>query len=206
MATKYDFPITKKEAILATYEEKKALFEATRKAVKQEDTTRGLYTLEPPRTEIIKYPSFSGLPSEDYLKFKDTMEQRFKDNKVKRREQVSKLRECLKGQALGRVPDGVIDISEAFRRLNEAFGNPSKVMGFNIKALEDLGMLPPEKGTNGQYNYGNQIEWYLKLEVILSKILELSKRSSKLAHEAFSSATYRKLWARFPTSHIQKVC
>ena len=55
MATKYDFPNTKKEAILATYEEKKALFEATKKAVKQEDIARGLYTLEPPRTEIIKY-------------------------------------------------------------------------------------------------------------------------------------------------------
>ena len=44
-----------------------------------------------------------------------------------------------------------------------------------------------------------------KLEVILNKILDLSSRSSKLAHEAFSSATYRKLWARFPTNHIQKL-
>ena len=205
MATKYDFPATKKDAIFETYEEKKTLFEETRKSIKEEDTVRGLYTLEPPRSEIIKYPLFSGLPSEDYLKFKDTMEQRFRDNKVKRREQVSKLRECLKGQALGRVPDGVLDITEAFRRLNEAFGNPSKVMGHNLKLLDDLGMLPPEKVNGSQFNYAKQIEWYLKLEVILNKILELSKRSSKLAHEAFSSATYRKIWAKFPTCLIQKL-
>ena len=35
--------------------------------------------------------------------------------------------------------------------------------------------------------------------------MELSDRSPQLAHEEFSSSTYRKLWARFPTSHIQKL-
>ena len=205
MAVKYDFPDSKKDAIRETYEDYRDRFEKIRKAVKEEDASRALYTLEPPRSDIIKYPIFSGLPSEDYLCFKETIEQRFRENKVKRREQVAKLRECLKGAALARVPDGVTDISEAFRRLNEAFGNPSKIMGHSLKALEDLGVLPPEKTSTGQFNYSKQIEWYLKLEVVLNKILELSKRSSKLAHEAFSSATYRKIWARFPTSYIQKL-
>ena len=39
----------------------------------------------------------------------------------------------------------------------------------------------------------------------MGKILELSKRSSKLACEAFNSATYKKLWSRFPTNIIQKL-
>ena len=173
--------------------------------MKKEDAERGLYTLEPARTDIIKYPTFSGSPSEDYLKFRETMEQRFRENKVKKKEQVAKLRESLKGTALGRVPDGVKDIEEAFKRLGEAFGNPSKVMNFNLKALEDLGTLPTEKLPNGQLNFARKIEWLLKLEVILGKILELSKRSSKLAHEAFSSSTYKKLWARFPTNVLDKL-
>ena len=101
--------------------------------------------------------------------------------------------------------DGVKDIEEAFERLNEAFGNPAKVMGFNLKALEDLGTMPSEKLANGQLSYSKRIEWLLKLEVILAKILDLSKRSSKLAHEAFSSSTYRKLWARFPTHVLNKL-
>ena len=46
---------------------------------------------------------------------------------------------------------------------------------------------------------------YCLNQVILTKILELSKRSSKLAHEAFSAGTYRKLWARFPTSVLDKL-
>ena len=205
MAIKHNFPEVKKEAVQDTYHEYRSRFETARDAVKKEDVDRCLFTLEPARTDIIKYPTFSGLPSEDYLKFRETMEQRFRENKVKKKEQVAKLRECLKAAALGRVPDGVSDIVEAFRRLNEAFGNPNKVMGYNLKALEDLGTLPPEKLSSGHYNYNKQIEWYLKLEVILGKILDLSRRSSRLAHEAFASSTYRKLWARFPTSHIQKL-
>ena len=135
MALKHKFPSERKEAMLAVYEEKKDKFEKTKSAVQKEDRVRGLFTLEPVRTDIMKYPTFAGLPSEDYVKFKETMEQRFRENKVKRKEQVSKLRENLKGSALGRVPEGVKDIEEAFDRLNEAFVNPSKVMGFNLKAL-----------------------------------------------------------------------
>ena len=161
--------------------------------------------MEPARTDIIKYPIFSGLPSEDYLRFRETMEQRFRENKVKKKEQVAKLRECLKGAALGRVPDGVKDISEAFSRLNEAFGNPAKVMAFNIKALEDLGTMPSEKLASGQLSYTKRIEWLLRLEVILEKILDLAGRSPKLAHEAFSSSTYKKLWARFPPQILEKL-
>ena len=150
MSIKHNFPEEKTESIKATYLDRKERFEATKEAIIKEDADRGLFTLEPSRTDIIKYPVFSGLPSEDYIKFKETMEQRFRENKVKKKEQVAKLRECLKGAALGRVPDGIKDIEEAFSRLNEAFGNPSKVMNFNLKALEDLGTMPSEKLPNGQ--------------------------------------------------------
>ena len=205
VALKHNFSTSQKESILATYQNLKERFEAARDSIQKEDSDRCLYTLEPAKTDIIKYPIFSGLPSEDYMKFRDTMDQRFRENKVKKREQVAKLRECLRGAALGRVPEGVKDISEAFDRLNEAFGNPSKVMGYNLKALEDLGTMPSEKLPNGNLSYAKKIEWLLKLEVILAKILDLSQRNSKLAHEAFSSSTYRKLWARFPSQVLDKL-
>ena len=171
----------------------------------REDAARSMFTLEPVKSDIIKYPTFSGLPSEDYLQFKEKMTLRFRENKVRRKEQVSKLRECLKGAALERVPDGVKDIEEAFNRLNEAFGNPSKVMAYQLKGLDDIGMMPADKQANGQLSYTRRIEWLLRLEVILGKILELSQRSSKLAHEAFGSSTYRKLWSRFPTTVLDKL-
>ena len=205
MALKHKFSDEKIEAVKSTFEEIKAKYEANCEALKEEDSDRGLFTLEPSRTDIIKYPNFSGAASQDYLKFKETMEQRFRENKVRKKEQVAKLRECLSGSALSRVPDGVSSIDEAFKRLSEAFGNPSKIMDFNLKSLVDLGMMPPDKLPNGQPNFAKKIEWLLKMEVILAKIIELSGRSSKLAHEAFSSSTYRKLWARFPTNVIDKL-
>ena len=205
MALEHNFPQEKQEAIKTTYQDKKDFFENTKEAVLREDAARCLFTLEPVKSDIIKYPIFSGLPSEDYLQFKEKMTLRFRENKVRRKEQVSKLRECLKGAALGRVPDGVKDIEEAFNRLNEAFGNPSKVMAYQLKALDDIGMMPADKQANGQLSYTRRIEWLLKLEVILGKILELSQRSSKLAHEAFGSSTYRKLWSRFPTAVLDKL-
>ena len=205
-AVRNNFSEIDKEAVKTTYDEKREQFETTRDAlIKEDSAVRGLYTLEPTRSDIIKYPTFSGAASEDYLKFREIMELRFRENKVKKKEQVAKLRECLKGAALGRVPEGVKDIEEAFRRLNEAFGNPSKLMAFQLQALEDLGTLPAEKLPNGQYSFVRRIEWFLKLEVILGKILNLSSRSSKLAHEAFSSSTYRKLWGRFPTNVLEKL-
>ena len=65
--------------------------------------------------------------------------------------------------------------------------------------------MPSERLPNGQLSFTKKIEWFLKLEVILDKILDLSERSSQLAHEAFSSNTYRKLWARFPTQVLDKL-
>ena len=107
---KYHFDESKKEAISGEYSEIKQKFGETKDKVTKEDEVRGLFTMEPTRTDIIKYPTFAGLPSEDFLKFKETMMTRFKENKVKKKEQVSKLRECLKGAALGRVPDGIQEI------------------------------------------------------------------------------------------------
>ena len=98
------------------------------------------------------------------------------NDKVKKKEQVGKLRECLKGAALGRVPDGVKDILEAFNRLNEAFGNPSKVMAYNIKALEELQRLNKISQNN------NPSEWEIENKEFI-KICSLNCRSLKKHHE-----------------------
>ena len=123
------FSTDRQEAFKQVYDEAKEKFQTARSSLKKEDADRGLYTLEPARSDIIKYPSFSGLPSEDLLKFVDTMKQRFRENKVTKKEQVSKLRECLKSAALGRVPDGITDIEEAFKRLMATLTMPSRLSG-----------------------------------------------------------------------------
>ena len=147
---KYENLSLRQDAVKSKYNDLRSRFDSAKDLLQKEDSTvRGLYTLEPIRSDIIKYPTFSGAQSEDYVKFREIMEVWFRENKIKKKEQVSKLRECLKGAALARVPDGVRDIEEAFKRLQEAFGNPSKLMSHNIKALEELGLMPSERLPNG---------------------------------------------------------
>ena len=90
MSLKHSFPVDKKEAMLATYEDYRVKFETARDNAREHDDARGLYTLEPAKSNIIKYPVFSGAANEDFLKFKETMFQRFRENKARKKEQVSK--------------------------------------------------------------------------------------------------------------------
>ena len=55
VATLHSFSQTTKDAVLSTYETYRDRFETARDAAMREDVTRGLYTLEPPRTEIIQH-------------------------------------------------------------------------------------------------------------------------------------------------------
>ena len=49
-------------------------------------------------------------------------------------------------------------------------------MSHTLKSLEDLGTLPPEKSSSGDFNFAKRIEWFLKLEVILAKLLSYLKK------------------------------
>ena len=94
LSLRHSFPQVDKDAVKAKYDDLRNRFDNTKELLQKEDSTvRGLYTLEPIRSDIIKYPTFSGAQSEDYVKFREIMEVRFRENKIKKREQVSKLRE-----------------------------------------------------------------------------------------------------------------
>ena len=60
VALKHSFSSSQKESILATYQDLKERFEAARDSIQKEDSDRCLYTLEPAKTDIIKYPIFCG--------------------------------------------------------------------------------------------------------------------------------------------------
>ena len=55
--------------------------------------------MEPAKTERVKFPTFTGQPSEDFMKWKQKMETAFVKNRVPRDERPEKLREFLKGKA-----------------------------------------------------------------------------------------------------------
>ena len=84
------------------------------KAVIEEDKERALFSLEQSKGDILKYPPFAGDAGQDFVKFKEKMEYRFKRNQVAKQDHLEKLRENLKGQALRLIPETTEDIDAAW--------------------------------------------------------------------------------------------
>jgi hypothetical protein len=81
-------------------------------------------------------PSYSGAISEDFFAFKDTFQTAATDNRIPRRNQVEKLRECLTDKAAANLPlGGPRDIKTAWHILQEAFGNPYASFSYRLSRI-----------------------------------------------------------------------
>ena len=149
-------------------------FKDARTSVLNEDKDRGLYSLSKTTGEVLKYSTFSGDPGQDLVKFKEKVVYRFKRNQVCKMDQLEKLRETLEGQALRLVPDSMKDINAAWAALEDAFGDPSRVLQHRLSSLKNLGDLPAES-VKGVSNFKNRVEYLLKFENIVDDIIELEK-------------------------------
>ena len=78
--------------------------EQTIKAIVEQDNVRELYSLDEAKVDKIKLPTFGGKESEDYEKFKSDLLKGFAQNRVTQADKLSKLRECLYGDAKRLVP------------------------------------------------------------------------------------------------------
>ena len=136
-------------------------------AVQFEDEDRNLQTLQSSKPENVKYPTFSGDPGEDLLKFKTRISECFIKNRVPKSNQLDTLRENLKGAALKRVPDTLKDLTVAWQNLHEAFGSPLLVLRERLKSLAKVGNIPPDSSAS------KQIVWFLDFESILQDIIDL---------------------------------
>ena len=121
-----EIEVEKVEKIVEDLEEN---VEEVKEEIVKEDNERELYSLEKTKVNKVDLPTFGGKDHEDFSKFKEDIEKRFKTNRTSRDEQIIKLRDCLKGYARKLIPDSnVTDIKEAWRILNQAFGNPLRII------------------------------------------------------------------------------
>ena len=183
----------------------KAAFDKVKSEIEEIDSSRELFTNHPIVGEKLEYPKFSGASSEDYTKFNDKMVRALRQNKVSKSNQVERLRKCLSGFALGLVPESTETIDKAFATLKSAFGDPKKVLEDRMKKLKQVGDLPGERLSNNKNGYRKQEEWYLSIEGILHDIIELGKRDSNLAYEAFSENTFNFVLSLFPSTMVVKL-
>ena len=126
-------------------------------AIKKEDDSRELYTLDVAKTDPLKMPVFEGRDDEDFAKFKEKVIKAFAQNRICKDDKVAKLREALRGHAKRLIPESrVTDIDEAWKALDIAFGDPTRLLRSKMEKLFKLGMLPKENAKGG---LKAQVEW-----------------------------------------------
>ena len=92
---RYDLSSTELSQSTSLMEKLEEEMEIAIRDIKEEDDVRGLYSLSESTASDVKLPKFSGKPHENFAKFKAVMLRGFKSNKVRREDQINKLRENL---------------------------------------------------------------------------------------------------------------
>ena len=157
--------------------------------LKFEDDKRCLYSLSKSKTASVKLPIFNGDGHEDFSKFRKEMEKGMKINRIRRYDQVTKLRECLRQHPKKLIPQTMEDIDEAWKILSNVYGDPTRVMAARKQKLSDLGQLPAN-GKDADV-LRKQVEWLITLETTLGDIVELAESNSDMEYEAYNGAMVR---------------
>ena len=189
--------IADKDDLETKFDEMELFVDSCLKELRAQDSSRSLHSKDVDKPGEVDWPRFSGKDSEDFSKFKNKLEKAFKLAKISREMKVDKLRTLISGHARDLVPDTVKDINEAFKLLDDAFGDPSRLIDFKLKILADMGQLPSADKKGG---YKNQVSFYIKLQGIMEDLVALGSQSDDLAVLAFHRSTSHTLANRFPST------
>ena len=116
-----------------------------------------------------------------------------------------KLRECLSGAALTLVPKSTVTtIDEAWAILKKSYGDAYRVIKYRKEELMKVGKMPKinEKMKGG---YNQQIAWFLKIESLITGILDLGKNHPEYGEAAFSLEFICDIIMMFPQRVTQKL-
>ena len=171
------------------------------KSLETEDEERGLATLLPRKTEKMKWPTFSGKPGENFIKFKEQFLKVAKQNMTSRSDQLSKLRENLKDFPLTLVPDTMDSLDSAFERLSSTYGDPQRLVNHEIKKLDKVSLIP--NCEDGSYTLctRQQAEWLLQLEIIIVELIKMGSEEEAaldLQRCVFGPQTTSAVLGKFP--------
>ena len=197
----YKLSEQQQEALDKQIEDTKNAVNKLIEVVEQEDQERNLRTLDTSRAEQRKFKTFSGALGEDFLYFKKDFEETVIANRISRSNQLEKLRECLIGEAMKQVPKNMTGgIAAAWQALKVMFGDPSKLLRFRLKALEELGQFPPSLKGN-QPNYAAQAAWLAPLLVEINEIISLGENHPELHNSVFNSTIFDSIITKFTEPH-----
>ena len=158
--------------------------EETVKLVEEEDDTRELYSMDDSKVDKVKLPTFGGKESEDYEKFKSDLLKGFAQNRVTKADKLSKLRECLFGEAKQLVPHSISSsVNDALKVLDKAYGNPIRLFRYRRDHFFSLGKQPKQTDRGG---IKTMVKWLRDIEVAMEGLLALAAKDSTCSKTLFS--------------------
>jgi len=196
-------PSDEQAELTATVERVKDSLANTVVTTEDEDMRRQLYSLDiGNRGEQIKWPVFSGELGEDFFKFKKDFLHAAKQNRTSARNQVSKLKEHVKGYARNLLPASVVDIDKAFSTLEHAFGDTMKVVTHRLENLTKVGAWPVEGSRDC---YSRHVLWIVKVQGLLQEIVDLAETNEDLAAVVYNREKVSQILKIFPTFMVDKL-
>ena len=142
---------------------------------------------------------------EDFSKFKSEVTKGFLANKVRRDDQPSKLRECLRGSAKKLIPTSMECINDCWSTLQAMYGDPSRVMKARKKKIKQMGKFPSDETSPTSDHLGSQIEWLLTIETTIKDIIELASEDEEMEREAYVMDTFSLISKLLPFSIQEKI-
>ena len=169
------------QAMIATLEQE---LEFAIQDIESEDKKRCLYSTSKSKTATVKFPTFGGGQDEDFFKFEREVKKGFLTNRIRRGDQVGKLRECLRNHPRTMIPASMEDIEEAWNVLKTVYGDAARLMKVKKANISALGRMPKNESNAAQLR--SQVEWLLKLELNLQDIFDLGSQDINMERAAYS--------------------
>ena len=151
--------------------------------VQFEDEKRCLYSQNRSEVASVKFPMFGGDTDEDFSKFEKDLKKAFSSNRVRKDDQVSKLRECLRKRPQSLIHSSMDNIEEALKVLKTIYGDAARTVKAKKAMISSMGKMP-RNGTN-RVQLELQIEWLIKLELTLQDIFDIGEQSVNMDRAAF---------------------
>ena len=115
----------------------------------------------------------------------------FAQNRVTKADKLSKLRECLYGEAKKLVPESIAsNIDDAFRTLDNTYEDPVRLLRFRREYFFKLGHQPKEDDKGG---YKAQVEWFREIEVTMESLLALGIKDDECGKILFNKEEIRSI-------------
>ena len=194
---------TEHTTVTASVERTKSLLSDIVSIAEDQDQKRQLFSLDTSsRGEQVKWPTFSGDPGEDFFKFKKDFLDAAVQNKTSTKNQVTKLKENIRGYAKSLVPSSINSITRALEILEHACGDSMRVVMHRVDNLMSVGPWPPE---NSKDCYAKQVKWLVRVQTYLQEIVELANTEEELADIIFNREKVSQILRLFPTFIVDKL-